>query len=1191
MASDVNYETFEILIGEESDGGVSVRVLDSPHGQAKGLFQLDEDALAELIDALEVIEARETDIDTLAQIGEFLFDALFADDILLLYRQSLAIVHGQESRLRVRLHIEPPALAALPWEFLYDAETASFPAISPETALMRFIPMKLPVRASTIEPPLRVLAVIANPEGVTPLNVEQEKQILKEALQPQIDANRIALHFVDRARIEAVNQAMRSFEPHIFHFVGHGMFDGESAYVVMEDEAGMAHPVDETVFREIFASSKETRLAVLNACQTATTSSTRPLAGLAPNLLQRKLSAVIAMQYTVADKAALIFARDLYRSLALGLPLEAAVSEARKAIYMECGPDMPDWGTPVLFLRAKDGALFDVVKPTSLPATPEIPPPPPPAKPPVVDNFVGRETELAYFAQKLAEGNLALVAGMPGVGKSAVAAQLAAMSATPEKTFWYSFHAGEGVDILIWKMAAFLAFNHQSSVWQMLQSVTLSGGQLPPPDVLFDYLFQAIRGQDYLICLDDFQRVEADPLLEKLVQRLRPALTAGDLRLIVTTQHVPSFVQPTQFKRLTGLELADTVRLLDHYGVTLRAESLAHLHAHTGGNAQLLVLAANSLKDAADPEEVVYRLTNSADVERFLLSEVDANLDSEERLAMSGVAVLLGTPGTRDAIEEVLDGSSVRRTLSYLANRYLLETVDGARDLEYAQHSVVQSFYYDLLSRRDRREMHRRAAVYYEFEEADDLRAAQHYQAAGEDVRAATLLTRDAEKTWGMTWAGQLRSVHTVLVNLQERRFQSEPILWAKVLIMRGITAYYQSETAEALTHLAEAESILAGLAESTPPTELLGPQAWQVRERAIILRYQDPSLAKMLIEEILAKNAEIGGLSRRQEADLSMQLGLVLRNVGDAAGAQTWLERSLEIAPKEAEMVTMRVYLVLGVLYFLQNKVAEGSAATEKSLFLAEKLNDPNIKLQAISNLGSFQHVTGEWTSAVHNYQMGLNTASQLGNAKEVARIGMNMGILQFNQGNFVEAEKNLTHSLRLARQHDWPETALSSALYLTELSIAKDDLTQAGPLLAEAQGLIERTGFVYQTPMMTMLHAVISLAQGDQAAAQNWAERSVHSAQSQAMRHEEGMGLRVLALAQAAGGQSQAALENFERSLLLLDDNPFEAAITRLAWAETLIGLGEENIAIDLLEEAESTFTQLNAKYYLAKVQALLD
>ncbi len=405
MANAISYETFELLIGERTEAGYSVRVLDSPHGQAKGLLQLDEDALAELIDALEVIEARETDIDTLAQIGEFLFDALFADDILLLYRQSLAVVHGQESRLRVRLHIEPPALAALPWEFLHDAETASFPAISPETALMRFIPMKLPVRASAIEPPLRILAVIANPEGVVPLDVEQEKRILQEALQPQIDAGRIQLQVIDKARIETINQAMRSYEPHIFHFVGHGLFDGDQAYVILEDEDGMAKPVDETVFREIFAASKETRLAVLNACQTATTSSTRPLAGLAPNLLQRKLSAVIAMQYTVADKAALIFARDLYRSLALGLPLEAAVSEARKAIYMECGPDMPDWGTPVLFLRAKDGQLFDVAEPASTPAAPEIPPPPPPMKPPVAKDFVGREAELAYFGQRLqAEG-------------------------------------------------------------------------------------------------------------------------------------------------------------------------------------------------------------------------------------------------------------------------------------------------------------------------------------------------------------------------------------------------------------------------------------------------------------------------------------------------------------------------------------------------------------------------------------------------------------------------------------------------------------------------------------------------------------------------------------------------------------------------------------------------------------------
>ena len=1182
MTTPISYETFELLIGERTEEGYSVRILDSPHGQAKGILQLDDDALEELTDALAVIEERETDADTLAQIGDFLFDALFADDILTLYRQSLAVVHGQEGRLRVRLHIEPPKLAALPWEFLHDAGTSSFPAIAPETALMRFIPMKLPVRATAIELPLRILVVIANPEGVVPLDVAQETRILQEALQPQIDAGRIQLQVIDKARIETINQAMRSYEPHIFHFVGHGLFDGDQAYVVLEDDNGMAKPVDETVFREIFAASKETRLAVLNACQTATVSSTRPLAGLAPNLLQRKLSGVIAMQYTVADKAALIFARDLYRSLALGLPLEAAVSEARKAIYMEWGPDMPDWGTPVLFLRAKDGQLFNVAEPAAPPPALQIPPPPPPMTPPVAEGFVGRDAELAYFSAKLAESNLAVVAGMPGVGKTAVAAQLAVNAGQPDKTFWHSFRSGEGVDVLIWKMAAFLAFNGQHAPWQMLQSTLLSGGQLPPPDVLFDYLFQAIRGQGYLICLDDFQRVEADPLLEKLVDRLRPAVAEGSLRLILATQKVPSFVQSSQFQRLGGLGEIDTDHLLRHNGVHLPEVQRASLHKYTGGNAELLVLAANSLRTAADPEEMLGRLTNSADVERFLLSEVDGTLDDDERLVMNGVAVLLGMPGTQDIIEEVLDGPSVRRTLSFLANRYLLESQDSPHERAYVQHAVVQSFYYGLLSRRERRAMHQRAAAFYEFEEMNDLWAARHYLRAGEDKRSAQVLLRDLTQHLN---SGYLHSLDQTLEEYQDRRFRDAPDLWGRILVARGMVQNATGRSEAAQKVLREAEAILSAL---PPDPEIQTARAHLCREMVVYLRYKAPQEAMSWIDKGIAL---VGNTNPTVEAALLTQASIVHRIAGEAAQSMTLLHQALSLLRPSDQFQRMIVYINLGFNHFLRNDVAEGIDYTRQALEIAGQINAHTNELTALSNLAAFQYIAGAWQSAAENYGIAIDAARRLGNRQEEARIRANLGVLCLYRGDFATAEQHLSTGLILSEQHDWPEIRLMCALYLAELLVLERDIARSDSLIDVADALIERTGISYQTPLRQSIQAELSLLQDQSEQAQEWAEAAIASARSQEMRHEEGMGLRVLADALVAQDKIEAGLEAYAQSSLLLTDNPFEAAITKLHWAQSLIKMGDDNIAIPMLEEAEQAFANLGARYYLEQVLALLD
>ena len=56
---------------------------------------------------------------------------------------------------------------------------------------------------------------------------------------------------------------------------------------------------------------------------------------------------------------AIEFGHAFYESLADGLSVDAAVAEARKAVSMAL-PDTMEWGTPVLYLRASDGRIFDI---------------------------------------------------------------------------------------------------------------------------------------------------------------------------------------------------------------------------------------------------------------------------------------------------------------------------------------------------------------------------------------------------------------------------------------------------------------------------------------------------------------------------------------------------------------------------------------------------------------------------------------------------------------------------------------------------------------------------------------------------------------------------------------------------------------------------------------------------------------
>ncbi len=82
-------------------------------------------------------------------------------------------------------------------------------------------------------------------------------------------------------------------------------------------------------------------------------------ASTAATLVRSGIPAVIAMQHAITDRAAIEFSQTFYESLADGLPVDGAVSEARKAIRLGVTNTL-EWGTPVLYSRAVDGRLFDV---------------------------------------------------------------------------------------------------------------------------------------------------------------------------------------------------------------------------------------------------------------------------------------------------------------------------------------------------------------------------------------------------------------------------------------------------------------------------------------------------------------------------------------------------------------------------------------------------------------------------------------------------------------------------------------------------------------------------------------------------------------------------------------------------------------------------------------------------------------
>jgi tetratricopeptide (TPR) repeat protein len=192
-----------------------------------------------------------------------------------------------------------------------------------------------------------------------------------------------------------------------------------------EDPKGMNDPIPGQILGNVLRDHDCLRLAVLNACEGARQSNKDPFSGVAQSLCQQRLPAIVAMQFEISDAAAKTFAEEFYGAIAEGFPVDASVSEARKALFG--GRFGQEWATPVLYMRSPNGLLFEVqrrakgasgeMKPevkaapqaTAAPvAQPEPPraapaPAPPPMPPPRPQPFVPSVQEEAERRRREAE--------------------------------------------------------------------------------------------------------------------------------------------------------------------------------------------------------------------------------------------------------------------------------------------------------------------------------------------------------------------------------------------------------------------------------------------------------------------------------------------------------------------------------------------------------------------------------------------------------------------------------------------------------------------------------------------------------------------------------------------------------------------------------------------------------------------
>ena len=296
-----------------------------------------------------------------ADLGGVLFEAVFRDDVMLAWSRSQDVTRtaGEGLRLRLRLS-DAPQLAGLPWELLYDRRTNSYVAQSDRTPLVRYLEVPHPPRPLTVGGALHILVVLSAPTDLPDLDVEAEWRRVQEATSTKVRNGTVVIERLPAPTMAELAAWLGHEDVHILHFVGHGDYDerSQSGVVYFCDQYGRSVAVGPDVLGPFLHDHDPLRLVLLNACRSARVDDTDPFSGMAQGLVQQDVTAVVAMQFPISDGAAVAFTSTFYGAVSDGIPLDQAATQARKGLLIS---HPGEWATPVLFLRAPDGRVFDEI--------------------------------------------------------------------------------------------------------------------------------------------------------------------------------------------------------------------------------------------------------------------------------------------------------------------------------------------------------------------------------------------------------------------------------------------------------------------------------------------------------------------------------------------------------------------------------------------------------------------------------------------------------------------------------------------------------------------------------------------------------------------------------------------------------------------------------------------------------------
>jgi DNA-binding CsgD family transcriptional regulator len=838
--------------------------------------------------------------------------------------------------------------------------------------------------------------------------------------------------------------------------------------------------------------------------------------------------------------------------------------------------------------------------------------------------LVGRAAESAWLKRRLAqarksEGSAVLLAGEPGVGKTALIGQVCASARR------FRVLRAAGVE-----SEASLGFSVLADICRPLlgllqripgpQATALRGALALGPAVPADrfavfagvlsLLAVAAEDQPLLVWVDDAHWVDAESAgaLGFCARRLY----ADPVLLVVAARAGEPLPFPTgAFELLTlgGLDAAASAQLLAAAGKVVDAQVAKRLAAATGGNPLALTEISGRLSDAqlAGRAALEEPLPVGAGVERLFWRQVARQPPTVQKALLLAAA---SDTGSAAEITRALPVAGLMAGDLERAESAGLVTLTGER-IEF-KHPLVRAVAYRAAAAGDRRAAHRALAGTVTGPGAA-LRRAWHRASAatGADESAARELEEAAIQMAARTGFAAAASALERAAALSETSERARRLLAAGTAAhLAGMPARAREalhaamkETSDPLlladcTHLLANVEIYAGNVLDAHRLLLDAAQWVAPHDRARQAQLLTDAVVPLCNAGDVAQARQVAQLAHDHAKQIGGETEVVARKWlggtmilhGEALAGYQLMREGLELEAHQGGSLSSQLAAQWGVQCAVWAEDYSRARAVNAALLAGLRAGSALTPLPyTLSVLSELEFRTGNWAAALAAAGEAVSIATETGQQGTAAFSLVTLAHVEAATGSEHHARQHADQALQLAGQADTGSitTYARAALGMLELGLSRPDRAagQLAPLpeLTRRQGLGEPGTVCWQPDW---IEATIRL--GDHQAAKQALAR---------LEREAATANRSWALAAAARcrgmlAPSHQCEQHFARALALHDQTPtpFERARTQLCLGERLRRAGERRRARQQLTEALQTFQRLGAQPWVAQAEAEL-